>query len=304
MTRYQLEPERPNIHGTFSKDYPPLLTIDPGDSVRYRTLDARWQIEPPPEPGKLGQQLERDKEKDGGHCLVGPVAIRGAKVGMTLVVHIQRIDVGTWGWSVPWFVPNGGDPEVPHYMTWTLDPVAMTGVNHFGQSVRLRPFMGVMGMPPAQDGIHDTAPPRATGGNLDCKELITGSTLYLPIEVDGGLFSVGDGHAAQGDGELSGTAIECPMQVVELGFDLRDDMPLTTPHAVTPEGWLTFGLHEDIDIAMKSALDAMLDLMVARYDVSRYDALSLAGVAVDMRITQLVNGTRGAHCVLPHGAIR
>jgi acetamidase/formamidase len=152
--------------------------------------------------------------------------------------------------------------------------------------------------------VHSTIPPRVTGGNIDCKELGVGSTLYLPIAVEGGLFSTGDGHAVQGDGEVSITAIECPMDRVDLTFELVDDMPLTTPVANTPAGWITLGFHEDLDEALVIALEAMLTLMKRLHGLERLDALALASLTVDCRITQVVNGVRGVHAVLPHGAIR
>jgi len=161
----------------------------------------------------------------------------------------------------------------------------------------------VMGMPPDEAGTHDTGPPRFCGGNLDCKELVAGSTLYLPIAVKGGLFSVGDGHALQGDGEVCGTAIECPMERVSLTFLLRDDLRLTTPRANTPAGWLTMGLHEDLNQAMDMAMIGMLDLMEELYDLPRPEALALASLVVDLRITQVVNGVRGVHALLPHGVL-
>jgi acetamidase/formamidase len=178
----------------------------------------------------------------------------------------------------------------------------MIAGNQHGDEVAMRPFMGVLGMPPDLPGAHSTIPPRRCGGNLDCKELVTGSTLYLPIEVEGGLFSTGDGHAAQGDGEVSGTAIECPMERVELTFRLRDDLPLTTPIAHTPAGWLTLGLDEDLDRAAHIALDAMLDLIAARRGIGRRDALAIASLTVDLRVTQMVNEVRGVHAVLRPGA--
>ncbi|HKD77519.1 MAG TPA: acetamidase/formamidase family protein, partial [Ktedonobacterales bacterium] len=187
---------------------------------------------------------------------------------------------------------------------WELDPVTMRARNHRGHSVALRPFMGVMGMPPDEPGIHSTIPPRATGGNIDCKELVTGSTLYLPIAVPGALFSVGDGHGVQGDGEVSGTAIECPMERVELTFRLRDDFPVTGPVAQTPAGWITMGFSEDVTDASYAALEAMLTLMGRLYDLERRDALALASLVVDLRVTQIVNIVRGVHAVLPPGAIR
>jgi acetamidase/formamidase len=136
------------------------------------------------------------------------------------------------------------------------------------------------------------------GGNIDCCELVAGSTLYLPVAVDGALFSTGDGHVAQGDGKVSGTAIECPMERVELTFALRDDMPLRTPLAQTPAGWVAMGFDEDLDEAMLIALEAMVDLVAARDGVGRSDALALCSVAVDLRVTQVVNQVCGVHAVL------
>jgi acetamidase/formamidase len=164
--------------------------------------------------------------------------------------------------------------------------------------------MGVMGMPPADPGLHPTPPPRVTGGNIDCKELVAGSSLFLPIAVPGALFSVGDGHAAQGDGEVCQTAIECPFERVELSFMLHRGLRLRTPRALTPGGWISFGFHTDLDEAMFIATDTMLDLMGELLGLDRHTALALASVAVDFRVTQVVNGTKGVHAVLPHGSIR
>src|SRR4051794_10835466 len=154
----------------------------------------------------------------------------------------------------------------------------MTGRNQYGHTIALRPFLGVMGMPPAAPGRHSTIPPRTCGGNLDCRELVTGSTLYLPIAVDGGLFSAGDGHAAQGDGEVAGTAIECPIERAELTFHVRDDLTIPTPIARIPGGWVTLGLHEDVYEAALIALEAMLALLQREHNLSRRDALAVAGV--------------------------
>jgi acetamidase/formamidase len=161
-----------------------------------------------------------------------------------------------------------------------------------------------MGLPPDEPGIHPTAPPRFCGGNIDCKALVTGSTLYLPITLPGALFYCGDGHGAQGDGEVSVTAIECPMERADLTFDLLPDLHLKLPRARTPSGWITFGFDADLEIALFQALDGMLTLIGELHKVGRADALALASVAVDLRITQIVNGVRGVHAVLPHGAIR
>lgn len=246
---------------------------------------------------------------DDGHALTGPVYIAGARPGMTLAVRIDTIELGQWGttmaggWSSDWN-DKLGVSSTGIFHIWTFNAAARTARNQHGQTVSLRPFMGIYGMPPDEPGVHSTIPPRATGGNIDCKELIAGTTLYLPIEVEGGLFSTGDGHAAQGDGEISVTAIECPMDRVDLTFDLLDDMPLTTPIANTPNGWVTMGFHTDLESAMHIALEAMLTLLQRIHGLERLDALALASVTVDFHITQVVNTVKGVHAILPHGAIR
>ncbi|MEO6457633.1 MAG: acetamidase/formamidase family protein [Chloroflexia bacterium] len=310
MATHRIEPATGALHGAFSRDFAPVLTIDAGDTVEYRTLDAGWGLAPYLAAGVAREKFEgRNEEKGTGHALCGPVFIQDALPGMTLEVHINAVVPGAWGFTVAGTWPNGVNErlglDVEEYvMAWTLDAQSMTGRNQLGHTVALRPFMGVMGMPPAEPGTHSTTPPRVTGGNIDCKELVAGTTLYLPIAVEGGLFSVGDGHAAQADGELSGTAIECPMEHVSLTFGLRDDLRLKTPIAETAEGWLTFGFDKDLDEAVLIALDAMLDLMMQRHNLARHEALALASTLVDMRVTQIVNQVRGAHAMLPNGAIR
>lgn len=311
MTTHIIEPERRTLHGHFSRELPPVLTIDPGDTVRFRTLDAGWGLEPPSAPDQPRRRFApRDPELDDGHALCGPIAIRSAQPGMTLEVQIDLVQPGTWGTTYAGGWPSElnkrlgvvGAPTPP--MLWQLDADAQTGRNQHGHTVALRPFMGVMGMPPDQQGVHSTTPPRVCGGNIDCKELVAGSTLLLPIAVPGALFSVGDGHALQGDGEVCGQAIECPMEQVKLTFRLRDDLTLTTPRANTPAGWITFGFHKDLNEATLIALEAMLELLGHQYALPRRDALALASLVVDLRITQIVNEVCGVHALLPHGAIR
>lgn len=310
MATYTIEPERRTLHGSFSREFSPVLTIDSGDTVRYRTLDAGWGLEPLVSLDlPRWTFMPRDDQSDEGHALCGPVAVRGAQPGMTLEVQINDIRPGTFGLTIAG--PRERDNEdnrrlgIEHATLhrWTLDADTMIGRNQYGHTLTLRPFMGVMGMPPGEPGIHSTIPPRFCGGNMDCKELVAGSTLYLPIPVPGALFSVGDGHALQGDGEVCGVAIECPMELVDLTFRLRDDVRLATPRANTPAGWLTLGFHEDLNEASVIALIAMLDLLQEQYGLPRPDALAMASLVVDFRVTQFVNGVRGVHALLPHGAI-
>jgi acetamidase/formamidase len=309
VSLFCLEPDSRTLHGYFSRDFPPVLTIDPGDSVRLRTLDSGWSAGPFTGGNYRDRPRAPEYETGMGHALVGPVAVRGARPGMVLEVRVDAVVPATWGncvaggWSTT-FNERYGITESGVVHSWELDRDSMTGRNQHGHTVALRPFLGVMGMPPPEPGRHSTIPPRTHGGNLDCKELVAGSTLYLPVPVDDALFSVGDGHAVQGDGEVSGTAIECPMERVELTIGLRDDLTLTGPQARTPAGWLTMGLGDTVDDAAFMALEAMFALLGRLYGVSRPDAVALASVAVDLRVTQIVNRVVGVHAVLPPGAIR
>lgn len=301
MTLHEIPLERRALHGHFSRDLEPVLAIESGDTIAFSTLPSGWFVEP-------GTRFEpRDEELDAGHALVGPVQVRGAQAGQVLEIAIDRVAVGSWGWNAAggWQTPLNdrlGLSEAGVVLRWELaDGV---GCDEHGRELALRPFLGVLGMPPPEPGVHSTTPPRVWGGNVDCKELVEGTRLYLPIPVDGALFSAGDGHAVQGDGELSQLAIECPLERAELTLTVRDDLALATPIAWTPGGWLTFGFDEDLDEAAALAVDAMLDLMRREHGLERADALALASLVVDLRVTQIVNGTVGAHAVLPHDAIR
>jgi acetamidase/formamidase len=309
MATHTIDFNRDNLHGCFSRELAPILTIDSGDTIQLNTMDAGWNAEPNTSPGTIGKKYEpRVKGRDDGHALIGPIAVRGAEPGMTLEVRIDDLRPGSWAWTDAGGWPSElnkrlGMAEGPGAnLLWTLDPDAMTGTDQHARTIPLHPFMGVMGMPPDEPGIHSTAPPRPSGGNIDCKELVAGSSLYLPIPVPGALFSAGDGHAAQGDGEACGTALECWMDRVVLTLTLHPALHLSTPRADTPAGWITFGFDKDLFEATVMALDAMLDLMGERYGVERAEALALASAVVDVRVTQLVNGVMGVHAVLPHHA--
>ena len=308
MSQHVLDARRENLHGPWSRELPPVLEINPGDSVAFTTLDAMWcDGRPTDTPWKRIAPLPG--RRDDGHALTGPVFIRGAQPGMTLAIRIGALVPGDWAWTWSWpsigRVRELGLAGLPNAMRmWNLDPERMEASDEQGRTMKLRPFMGVIGVAPPEPGEHSTTPPRIWGGNIDCKELTSGTTLYLPIGVEGALFSVGDGHGAQGDGEVCGTAIECPMKRVELTFDPVDaPAPLKAPRAKTADAWLTFGFDEDLNRAMLMALNGMLDLIQEQRAVDRQEALLLASLAVDLRITQIVNRAQGVHAVLPIDAI-
>jgi acetamidase/formamidase len=284
---HDLPLERRSLHGHFSRDLAPVLSIDRGDSVRFRALDAGWHWDL-----ERAWIESRDPVLDDGHALCGPIEVRGARAGATLVVDVVQVTPRDWG------ITFAGETSV----VWRLD--ATSGTADDGTVVALAPFLGVVGMPPAEAGVHSTIPPRRSGGNIDCKELTVGARLFLPIEVDGALVSAGDGHAAQGDGEVSGTAIECPLDAAELRFDVREDITLRMPIARTDRAWIAFGFDRDLDVAADLALQTMLDLIEREHGVSRDRALALASVCVDLRVTQIVNESKGVHAVLRHDALR
>lgn len=273
------------VHGYFSSALPPVLTVDPGDSVRFQALNAGWRWATDEE------RFERDAQLHDGHALSGPIEVRGARAGQTLVVQIDEVTPGPWGVTFA-----DGRP-----LEWTLDGDKAT--DDRGAAVVLAPFLGVIGMPPPEPGVHSTIPPRRFGGNIDCKLLVAGTTLYLPIPVDGALLSAGDGHGAQGDGEVSGTAIECPLERAQLTLGVRDDLELSTPIARIAGAWVTFGFDEKLDLAAEQCLATMLDLMERELGFDRTYALALSSIVVDLHVTQIVNVAKGVHAVLRDDAL-
>jgi acetamidase/formamidase len=301
---HEIPLERRTLHGHFSRDLEPILTVESGDSIVFACLNSGWRT------AEHEVFPERDEKLDAGHALIGPVEVRGARAGQVLEVSIDELRVGSGG------VTQAGGFETPLNerlgveggetvtLLWSLDADSATGRSDSGHLVRLEPFLGVIGMPPEAPGIHSTAPPRRCGGNIDCKELLPGTKLFLPIPVDGALLSAGDGHAAQGDGEVSQLAIEAPMERAVLTLSVHDELRLDWPIAWTPEAWLTFGFDEDLDEAAAIAIDGMLDLLGREHGLERREALALASIVVDLRVTQLVNGSRGIHARIAHDALR
>jgi acetamidase/formamidase len=306
MTTHRLEPTPDTVTDVFDRDRPPVLTISPGDTVVVRSLDASGHLARQQSPGDRPPTMIKARR---GHCLTGPIAVSGAEPGKVLSVHFVALRPDDWGFTVAGARSNRltrrlgvvGGPLA--WLLWELDVERGTGTNHLGHTVALAPFLGVVGMPPGEPGEHPTYPPRPHGGgNIDCRELVAGSTLYLPVTVPDALICLGDGHAAQGDGEVSGTAIECGM-TTEVAVDLVSDPPVPGIHAITPTAKITFGFSPDLNDAMGDALDAMLTWMQSLYGLDKPTALALASPTVDLRITQVANGTWGVHAVLPDGAV-
>lgn len=314
-----LDAGRSVLHAHFSRAAAAALTIDSGDSVIIRGIpDVSWGLEPPTSTTAPRRKVEpRDPSRDNGPCLCGPIAIRDSEPGDTLQIDIQQVVPGAWGWT---YAGGGmgnaainaaaGVGESPlTLLRWELDVGSPAGRriarNQFGHTVPLRPFAGTIGLAPDEDHASGWVP-RICGGNMDCRELVEGSTLWLPVQCRGALLSLGDGHAAQGDGELGGTAIECMLEAVRLRITLHKERRICSPRirparaaATEPEQarWIALGFGETLDAAAAQAASAMLDVMTEELKVSRAEALALASAQVDLRVTQMVNPLRGVHAV-------
>jgi acetamidase/formamidase len=307
LTEHRLNAAPDTVTDVFSPERAPVLSVDPGDTVVVHSLDASGHLERQRTPGEKRPLMFEERR---GHCLVGPIAVRGAKPGMALAVRLDSLQPDEWGWTVaasadtPLKRRLGLAGAEPSWLLWELDSDKLIGTNQYGHALGLAPFLGTIGMPPPEPGEHSTIPPRAFGGgNIDCKELVAGSTLFLPVTVPDALLCVGDGHAAQGDGEVSGTAIECGM-TTRMTIDLEPTPVVPTAHALTPAGRITFGFSPDLNEASAQALDAMLGWMQSLFGLDKTAALALAGTAVDLRVTQVVNRVWGAHALLRDGVVR
>jgi acetamidase/formamidase len=236
----------------------------------------------------------------GPHVLTGPVAIEGAMPGDVLEVEILDVRLRSpYGWMM--IEPGAGAlPEEFPYLRAKLVPLdAQNKMAEFAAGIRIpiRPFFGNLGVAPPS-GRLDSAPPSYNAGNMDNKWLVAGTRLYIPVQVPGALFTVGDGHAAQGDGEVCLTAIETNL-TGDFRFTVRKNMKLRWPRAETPTHVITMGLHENLNEAARRATKEMIDYLTTERGLSRDDAYMLTSAAVDLHVTQVVDGVKGVHAMLP-----
>jgi len=307
VTHHRIETTSDTAVDVLTAARAPVLTVEPGDTVTVHTLSAAGYTERLSEPGAEAPTLIASRR---GHCLLGPIAVAGARPGQVLAVRFDELVPDDWGYTGSGGVDTPlnralglADPSTRGPLLWDLDRTAGTAHNQLGLGVRTAPFLGLVGLPPEATGEHSTIPPRPLGGgNIDCRELVAGATLYLPVTVPEALLSIGDGHAAQGDGEVSGTAVECGMTTTMM-LTLLDAAPVDGIHADTPAGRITFGFDADLNAATTTALDRMVDWIAGTYDITRAEALGMASVAVSMRVTQVANRTWGVHALLPQDAI-
>ena len=290
--------------GFFNSRLEPRATINSGETVTISTVSGGPDTLPPP-PFKVPDALRdihaTQKPRLPGHICTGPVAVAGAAPGDVLEVQIQDITFNyDWGYTAvrPLAGALPDDFDETHIFHTAIDIDANKGRLPWGLELELSPFFGVMATaPPPAWGAVSTLPPRRNGGNLDNKELIAGTTLYLPVFVPGALFSVGDGHGVQGDGEVCVTAIETGL-IGTFKLTVRPDMSLQWPMAETPTHLMTMAFDPDLDDCVVIALRQMIDLVVARTGLARHQAYALLSLQADLRVTQVVNGNKGIHVML------
>jgi acetamidase/formamidase len=305
-----------NVHwGYYDARVAPVLRVAPGDRLRVETMVAgglqRLRLAGASEteiPESLKAVENAVKERGPGvHPMTGPIFVDGAEPGDTLEIRILTIDF-LHPFGVVAFNPGGGtlpdDFPYAHFRLLRWQSGASRVEFTPGVSLALAPFFGSIGVaPPPLVGRISSRPPGWHGGNLDNKDLVAGSTLYLPVHVPGALLSIGDGHAMQGDGEVTGTALETSLRGT-LEVRLRRNQRQRWPRAETPTHYISMGLHEDLDEAARLATREMIDFLVAEKGMSRDEAYALTSLAVDLHVTQLVDQTKGVHAMLAKSIFR
>jgi acetamidase/formamidase len=307
-THHTLAPTPATVHwGYLDAKIPARLTVESGDTVTIESVsggladvgDTSLML---PHHREICQAL---KPSPGPHILTGPVAVRGAEPGDTLEVRIKAMDLTVdWGWNLIRPLRGTLPEDYPEFRCRIIpiDRKAMTCKLQWGATVPLRPFFGILAVaPPPNYGLCSSVEPREFGGNLDCKEFVVGTSLYLPVFVPGANFSCGDGHAVQGDGEVCLTALEtCLTGTFELTVHKRR---LDMPRALTPTHYLTFGLDPDLDDAAKQALRDMIRWLVEIKGWNSEEAYVFCSLACDLRVTQLVDGNKGIHAMVDRSLI-
>ncbi len=312
-THHELHASPETVHwGFFDSSLPPVLRVDSGDRVTTHCLSVGpvGHDELPPEPFEvLPEHLEllaKCERGPGPHVMTGPIWVNGAEVGDTLEVRILDCTLREdWGWNIMLALWGTLPEDFPQtrLIHIPIDRKAMVAEPPWGLRLPLKPFFGVIGVaPPPSYGRISTIEPREHGGNLDNKELVAGTTLYLPVWNEGALLSIGDGHAVQGDGEVNVTALETSMTGT-FEIIVRKDLSLRFPRAESPTHYLTMGMDPDLDDAAKQAVREMITLLGEIAGLSPEDAYALCSLAADLRVTQLVDGNKGIHAMLPKAVL-
>ena len=281
-------------HFGWDNSLPPVAEVESGGELEFAVAEASG--------GQLDERSRADAltalDFDKINPVTGPVFVKGARPGDVLEVEILSLSRPAWGWTgiIPGFGLLADEFPDPWLQIWKVEDGVATGIP--GARIAARPFPGTIGVALAEPGRHSIVPPRQNGGNMDVKHLTRGARLLLPVWVAGALFSIGDTHVAQGDGEVCGTAVESPMTVA-LRFKLVRDRAIGEPEYVLPPGvgappdplgyHVTTGFADDLREAARKATRAMIAFLGARYGLSRQEAYALASVCVDLRISEIVD---------------
>ncbi len=304
--------------GYFSGASEPVAFVRPGDTVTVDTVSHEGLVADQGAPEAFFARYGIPREQVladavaiyakvqhsglGPHIVSGPIHVEGAEPGDVLAVHVIEATPRTPYGVNSMRTTKGGLPDeftLNRSIVIPFDLDRGRALFSPGIEVPLAPFFGIMATGPARSlGRVSSVPPGAHGGNIDLKELTAGSTLYLPVHVPGALFMVGDGHAAQGDGEVDLTAIETSLTGT-FRFELIKGRPLSWPRAETATHWIAIGLHESLDEAMKIAIRETVDFLADEKHLARADAYALASIAVDFEVTQVVDGVKGIHAMIP-----
>jgi acetamidase/formamidase len=304
-----LRPTPDTVHwGHFDAKIPPRLTVDSGDTVTVVTVSgSRIDV------GDIGivtpahrEIIEKLQPLLGPHILTGPIAVRGAEPGDTLEVRIKAVELSAdWGWNVIRPLRGTLPEDFPEFRRRTIpiDRAACTAKLAWGPTLPLRPFFGIMATAPRPEyGTVSSVEPREFGGNMDNKELVPGTSLFLPVFVPGANFSAGDGHAVQGDGEVCLTALEtCLDGTFELA--LHKGLRLAFPRAITPTHYIAMGMDPDLDDAAKQALRDMIRWLVEMKGWAPDEAYVFCSLACDLHVTQVVDGNKGIHAMVARNLV-
>jgi acetamidase/formamidase len=277
-------------HYAFSRAISPVLRVPDGAVIEVHTKEASDNFVTPGMTSEAYSQLVWPEPY--GHPLSGPVYVEGAEPGDKLAVTLLAIELGDWGWTDthPDYAYLGEELDEVHLKTYIFAGDKTYAKFSDSISIPLRPFPGVMGVAPDTDEMMSTIPPRANGGNMDDPNIVQGTTVYFPVFVEGALFSIGDGHAAQGHGEVSGTAIEAPMRIVYRVNIIKGGRAITEPQYETDDFYAVTAFAPTLDEAAKKATRFMIDYLTDVHGLVRHEANMLSSVAADLKIAEVVDG--------------
>ena len=311
METHSLTAQRETVHwGYYDAALPPVLRLRSGDRVEIQTEPGALReilslLEPRVSPA-FRRIISESRRGASSHILNGPVFVEDARPGDVLEVFFERIDLRyDWGFNAILPMKGGLSEDFPYSrpVVVELDKASRTGDWGAGLKVPLAPFFGNVGVaPPAALGQVPSALPGVWGGNLDNKELVAGSRLFLPVFNEGALFSIGDGHGCQGDGEANSFALETGLDAL-VRLTVRRDMSLPLPRIETETHYILMGFDPILDNAAKNALREAVRFLVKEKGLGADDAYSLCSMAADMRVTQIVNGVKGVHVMISRSLI-